>query len=189
MFRLETKATLQLRSQAHKKTTTLYPSMRFISFCIAQLVSSTERRTLKATYKELSSGAIATRLRTTAGPPTYRKPLEADLGMNVRTPEKPPKRFRNNAHKKQVLHLLKPWFVYQNAPPRQHLWCELYHSGACQCFEGEKQVLSHLLMLSPSVITHNYWGFSHENNIPKSCSDRILLDPTSFAISLQSTSL
>ena len=64
----------------------MYPLMRFISFCMAELVSRTERRTLTAAYRELSSGAIAIRLRTTAGPPTYRKPLDALLGVNVRTP-------------------------------------------------------------------------------------------------------
>lgn len=62
--------------------------MRFISACIAEFVSSTERTTLIAAYKEPSSAAMATRLRTTAGPPTYRKPVEADLGMKVRTPGK-----------------------------------------------------------------------------------------------------
>lgn len=67
---------------------TLYPLIRFISCCMAELVSSTERRTLSAAYKELSSGAIATRLRTTAGPPTYRKPVDALFGVKVRTPER-----------------------------------------------------------------------------------------------------
>lgn len=60
--------------------------MRFISCCIAELVSRTERRTLTAAYKELSSGAIAIKLRTTAGPPTYRKPVDAFRGVNLRTP-------------------------------------------------------------------------------------------------------
>lgn len=67
---------------------TLYPLMRSISCCNAGLVSSTEARTLTAAYRELSSGAIATRLRTTAGPPTYRKPLDAPLGVKVRTPRR-----------------------------------------------------------------------------------------------------
>ncbi len=67
---------------------TLYPLMRFISCCMAELVSSTDRRTLTAAYRELSSGAIATRLRTTVGPPTYRKPLDAVLGVNIRTPRR-----------------------------------------------------------------------------------------------------
>lgn len=66
---------------------TLYPLMRSISCCMAELVSSTERRTFTAAYKELSSGAIATRLRATAGPPTYRNPLEGKLGVNFRTPK------------------------------------------------------------------------------------------------------
>ena len=65
---------------------TLYPCIRFISCCMAVLVSSTERRTLAAAYRELSSDAIATRLRTTAGPPLYRNPVDAVLGLKVRTP-------------------------------------------------------------------------------------------------------
>lgn len=65
---------------------TLYPSMRLISCCMVELVSRTEARTFTAAYRELSSRAIATILRATAGPPTYRKAVEAFLGAKARTP-------------------------------------------------------------------------------------------------------
>jgi len=54
---------------------------------MATLVSNTERSTLAAAYSMLSLGAMATRLRMTAGPPVYRKPSDALLGLNVRTPK------------------------------------------------------------------------------------------------------
>lgn len=60
--------------------------MRFISCCMAELVSRTEARTFTAAYREPSSSAMATMLRATAGPPTYRKAVDAFLGVNARTP-------------------------------------------------------------------------------------------------------
>lgn len=92
---------------------TLYPSMRFISSCMTELVSSTERRTFTAAYKELSSGAIATRPRTRAGPPTYRKPLDALLGVNVRTPTREQQQAQKHTAKKRSTELL--WF-FMNLP-------------------------------------------------------------------------
>lgn len=65
---------------------TLYPSMRFISCCMVELVSKTDARTLTAAYRELSSSAMATILRATAGPPMYRNAADAFLGVKARTP-------------------------------------------------------------------------------------------------------
>lgn len=53
---------------------------------MVELVSRTEARTFTAAYRELSSSAIATILRATAGPPTYRKAVDAFLELKARTP-------------------------------------------------------------------------------------------------------
>lgn len=133
---------------------TLYPFMRFISCCMAELVSRTETRTLTAAYREPSSSAIATRLRATAGPPMYRNPVDAFLGVKVRMPRTKTTVANRTAeqNKKKFLSSV----IYRNVRPRLLLLCGLYHSGAGWCFWWEAQEWSDPEMLFSSVKTHTY---------------------------------
>lgn len=148
---------------------TLYPSMRFISSCMTELVSSTERRTFTAAYKELSSGAIATRPRTRAGPPTYRKPLDALLGVNVRTPTREQQQAqKHTAKKKGVQNCFGFSWIYQNVQSVLLQLCELCRSGAGWYYEQEIQAWSYHETLFPSERQH-YFQLLLNNTLINGC--------------------
>lgn len=96
---------------------------------MAELVSRTEARTLTAAYRELSSSTMATILRATAGPPTYRNAADAFLGLKARTPGTE-KTFAKKGARKKRKKCLQVLLIYRNVQPRLPQWCGLYRSGA-----------------------------------------------------------